>query len=195
MRRLERRKRFENPPDVTSPPASPVVMLRVGPQKRLFAAHEAILSTSPFFAAQIQSQNQAQAQVQKPTPTPSRTHTQTRTTRSRNKLIDLPDEQAEVLSCVLEFLYKGDYYPRLRHNTNKQTWELEDVDIETTGSDGELSGSAMATVYHHKAGCVILRDTAIYCAAQKYTLPTLQRLSLRKQGLHTNISVSTILSR
>jgi hypothetical protein len=32
------------------------------------------------------------------------------------------------------------------------------------------------------------------CAAQKYTLPTLARLSLRKQGLHTNISVSTILS-
>ncbi|KAJ6080328.1 hypothetical protein N7467_010081 [Penicillium canescens] len=187
MRHLERRKRFENPPDVRSPPTSPIVMLRVGPQKRLFAAHEAILSASPFFAAQVQSQVQTQ------TPTPSRTRTPP---RHPSKLIDLPDEQAEVLSCVLEFLYKGDYYPRLRHNATKRAWELEDVDTDTAGSDGdgELSQGAMATVYHHRAGCVILRDTAIYCAAQKYNLPVLQRLSLRKQGLHTNISCSTILA-
>ncbi|KAJ5758125.1 uncharacterized protein N7511_006819 [Penicillium nucicola] len=160
MRRLERKKRFENPSDVTSPPTSPIVMLRVGPQKRLFAAHEAILSISPFFAAQIQSQNhiQVQAQIQTPTPTPSRARTP-----PRNKLIDLPEEQAEVLSCILEFLYKGDYYPRLRHNANKQTWELEDADLNPSSSDGDgdLSAGAMATVYHHQAGCVILRDTAV----------------------------------
>jgi hypothetical protein len=146
-------------------------MLRVGPQKRLFAAHEAVLNASPFFAAQIQSQNEAQTQTRTPlqTPTPSRTPSRT---RHRNKLIDLPDEQAEVLSCVLEYLYKGDYYPRLRHNASKRTWELEDVDIDTGSSgdgngdgkgpgNGELSQGAMATVYHHQAGCVILRDTAV----------------------------------
>lgn len=32
------------------------------------------------------------------------------------------------------------------------------------------------------------------CAAQKYNLPTLQRLALRKQGLQTGIDCSTILS-
>lgn len=32
------------------------------------------------------------------------------------------------------------------------------------------------------------------CAAEKYNLPTLQRLALRKQGLHTGIQCSTILS-
>lgn len=32
------------------------------------------------------------------------------------------------------------------------------------------------------------------CAASKYNLPTLQRLALRKQGLHTGIQCSTILS-
>jgi hypothetical protein len=32
------------------------------------------------------------------------------------------------------------------------------------------------------------------CAAQKYNLPHLQRLALRKQGLHTGIQCSTILA-
>ncbi|CAG8892049.1 unnamed protein product [Penicillium nalgiovense] len=111
-----------------------------------------------------------------------------------SKRIDLPDEQAEVLSCVLEYLYKGDYYPRLRHNSRTQAWELEDADAGV-GADtsGEL-GQATATVFHHRARGVILRDTAIYCAAEKYNLPHLQRLALRKQGLHTGIQCSTILA-
>lgn len=32
------------------------------------------------------------------------------------------------------------------------------------------------------------------CAAEKYKLPRLQRLALRKQGLHTGIQCSTILA-
>lgn len=32
------------------------------------------------------------------------------------------------------------------------------------------------------------------CAAEKYNLPHLQRLALRKQGLHTGIQCSTILA-
>ena len=58
---------------------------------------------------------------------------------------------------MLEYLYKGDYYPRLRHNSRKQTWELEDAGTEV---GGELS-QATATVFHHRVGDVILRDTAI----------------------------------
>ncbi|OQE24347.1 hypothetical protein PENSTE_c007G03940 [Penicillium steckii] len=167
----ERRRRLDTPPDSTSPTkSSPLVMLRVGPEKRLFAAHEAILCASPYFADYCGPQSPS------PLPIPQFQHP--------GKRIELPDESPEILSCILEFLYKGDYYPRLRHNARRRTWELEDAREE---------GNPGTTVYHHRAG-LILRDTAIYCAAQKYNLPTLQRLALRKQGLQTGIDCSTILS-
>ncbi|KAJ5326570.1 uncharacterized protein N7506_009672 [Penicillium brevicompactum] len=134
-----------SPPDVTTPSTSPIVMLRVGPEKRLFAAHETILTTSSFFAAHCAAQ-QSSRRPRPPLQPPG-------------KRIDLPEEQAEVLSCVLEFLYKGDYYPRLRHNSRTQSWELEDAGVSGTGT-GELS-QATATVFHHQVGGVILRDTAI----------------------------------
>lgn len=118
-------------------------MLRVGPEQRLFAAHEAVLSASPFFADQCRSQS--------PSPS-SRAHHRIRHPATR---IELPEEQPEVLSCVLEFLYKGDYYPRLRHNVRRRTWELEDTELD---SEGQTTG---ATVFHHQAGCAILRDTAV----------------------------------
>ncbi|KAI2708335.1 hypothetical protein CBS147332_6396 [Penicillium roqueforti] len=182
-RRLEQRRRFDKPPDVTTPPTSPIVMLRVGPENRLFAAHEAILCASPFFATHCTAQ----------TPDPNAPRPRL-PLQPASKRIDLPDEQAEVFSCVLEYLYKGDYYPRLRHNSRTQTWELEDADAGVgAGASGEL-GQATATVFHHRAQGVILRDTAIYCAAEKYKLPRLQRLALRKQGLHTGIQCSTILA-
>jgi hypothetical protein len=79
----------------------------------------------------------------------------TNLTQHPGKHIELPEEQPEVLSCVLEYLYKGDYYPRLQRNSQRQTWELEDG---ATDSDGQSVG---ATVYHHVARAVILRDTAI----------------------------------
>ncbi|QQK39632.1 BTB/POZ-like [Penicillium digitatum] len=182
-RGVERRRRFDKPPDITTPPTSPIVLIRVGPEKRLFAAHEAILCASPFFAAhctaQTPSSNASRPELGQQPP---------------SKRIDLPEEQAEVLSCVLEYLYKGDYYPRLRHNSRTRTWELEDADAGVgAGASGEL-GQATATVFHHRAQGVILRDTAIYCAAETYNLPHLQRLALRKQGLHTGIQCSTILA-
>jgi hypothetical protein len=42
-------------------------------------------------------------------------------------------------------------------------------------------------------GADILRDTVIYCAADRYGLEELKRLALRKQGLQAGIDVSTIL--
>lgn len=118
-------------------------MLRVGPEKRLFAAHEAILTTSSFFAAHCAAQ-QSSRRPRPPLQPPG-------------KRLDLPDEQAEVFSCVLEYLYKGDYYPRLQQNSQTKTWELEDAGVPVAG---ELS-QATATVFHHQVGGVILRDTAI----------------------------------
>jgi len=92
-----------------SPPAgtltSPIVTFTVGKEGRLFAAHEDVLALSPFFTAAIRSQF----------------------LEAESKRIDLPDEEPEIFSCVLEYLYKGDYYPRLIPDKRKNSWELEDA--------------------------------------------------------------------
>jgi hypothetical protein len=74
---------------------------------------------------------------------------------SHSKRINLPDEQPEILSSVLEYLYKGDYYPRLLHNKRRDSWELEDDGMDIEGQSKE------ATLVHHLDGTVILKDTAI----------------------------------
>ena len=96
----------------------------------------------------------------------------------------------EIFSCVLEYLYKGDYYPRLLHNKRRNSWELEDAkDPHNLGG----RGSVESTIYHPGVGGDLLKDTAIYCAAEKYGLEELKRLALRKQGLQSGIQVEVIL--
>lgn len=152
---------------------SPIVTFTVGKEGRLFAAHEDVLAASPFFAAACRSQFRSEAQ---------------------SKRIDLPDEEPEIFSCVLEYLYKGDYYPRLVHSKRRNSWELEDAvnkspNPENTGG----RGSVEATTYISSVGEHLLKDTVIYCAAEKYGLEELKRLALRKQGLQSGIEVATIL--
>lgn len=91
-----------------------------------------------------------------------------------SKRISLPDEEPEIFSSVLEFLYKGDYYPRLVHNKRRNSWELEPTSTET---------QVESTVYHRVVDGDLLKDTVIYCAAEKYGLEELKKLALRKQGL------------
>lgn len=62
---------------------SPIVTFTVGKEGRLFAAHEDVLSLSPFFAAACRGQFLG----------------------AQSKRIDLPDEEPEIFSCVLEYLY------------------------------------------------------------------------------------------
>ncbi|KAL1989494.1 hypothetical protein VTN49DRAFT_6691 [Thermomyces lanuginosus] len=151
-----------------TPLTSPIVTMLVGHEQRLFAAHEDVLSRSPFFEAVLKGQF----------------------LEAGPKQVDLPDEEPEIISCVLEFLYKGDYYPRLVHNKRRASWELENAqDIHGTGG----RGSSEATIFHSRVGGIILRDTAVYCAAEKYGLEELKRLSLRKQGLQSGIPVDVIL--
>lgn len=92
------------------------------------------------------------------------------------KRICLPDEEPEVFSSVLEFLYKGDYFPRLVHSKRRDSWELE-----TAG--GEERGASESTIYLHGMDGHLLKDTVIYCAAERYGLSELKKLALRKQGL------------
>lgn len=157
---------------------SPIVTLTIGREGRLFAAHEDVLSQSPFFEAACKRES----------------------LDVMNKRISLPDEEPEIFSAVLEYLYKGDYYPRLVHNRHRNSWELEDrmrtpqkpsPNPDTGG--GHAGTASEAAVYLSSIGAEILRDTVIYCAADKYGLEELKRLALRKQGLQAGIDVGTIL--
>jgi len=49
-------------------------------------------------------------------------------------------------------------------------------------------------VYHSGAGQLLLKDTMVYCTAERYGLDELKRLALRKQGLQSGIQCSTILA-
>ncbi|KAF2165729.1 hypothetical protein M409DRAFT_67088 [Zasmidium cellare ATCC 36951] len=159
-----------------------IVTIAVGKDQRLFAAHEDVLARSPWFAEACRAQF-----FESP----------------GQRRISLPDDEPEVLSAVLEFLYKGDYYPRLLHDRKRNTWSLEDGQEPSTitsmsprmESDPKKLGglNEFASIYHHGVGDYILRDTAVYCTALKLQLPDLQRLALRKQGLQSGIDVATIL--
>ena len=93
----------------------------------------------------------------------------------------------EIFSSVLEYLYKGDYYPRLLHDKRRNSWQLEGT------QDINGRGTVESTVFHDGVGGVLLKDTAIYCTAEKFGLDELKRLALRKQGLQTGIQVDVIL--
>ena len=94
-----------------------------------------------------------------------------------------------MFSSVLEYLYKGDYYPRLLHNKRRNAWELEDL-RDTNGA----TGNTESTVYHQGASQLLLKDTLVYCTAERYGLEELKRLALRKQGLQSGIQCATILA-
>ncbi|KAK0892925.1 hypothetical protein LTR91_023903 [Friedmanniomyces endolithicus] len=154
----------------SSSPTSPnlnsaIVTICVGPAQRLFAAHEDVLSKAPYFAQACRAQF----------------------FETSGKRIDLPNGKPEVFSAVLEYLYKGDYVPKLIYDKKRASWLLDDAD--TAGSaQGE------STVYNNGIGGPVLKDTAIYCSAHHYALPDLQRLALKKQGLASGVQCSTILA-
>lgn len=159
-----------------APAPSPIVTLAFGREARLFAAHEDVLRQAPFFDAALRGA---------PSPDP------------RGTRVSLPDEEPEVFSAVLEYLYKGDYYPRLVRDSARDAWELEDASPYSPAP-----GRSPASVSSRPASDAtvrlstddeVLRDTAIYCAADRYGLEDLKLLALRKQGLQSGIDVATIL--
>jgi len=153
---------------------SPIVTLTVGKEGRIFAAHEEVLCQSPFFEQACRDQYR----------------------EAKSKRISLPDEEPEIFSAVLEYLYKGDYYPRLLHDKHRNSWELEDAVRSPDPSENKTPGGrgpVEATMYVSSVGQYLLRDSVVYCAADRYRLEELKRLSLRKQGLQSGIDVATIL--
>ncbi|KAF2645061.1 hypothetical protein P280DRAFT_487528 [Massarina eburnea CBS 473.64] len=150
---------------------SAIVTIVVGRDQRLFAAHEDVLSNSPYFAEILRGQF----------------------FESTSRRIDLQTEEPEIFSCILEYLYKGDYYPRLVHDKRRQTWMLEGAVQSPDLNKGARVAAVEPTLFHSGVNDIILRDTAVYCAADKYGLEELKKLSLRKQGLQSGIEVGTIL--
>lgn len=173
VEKLDVRKDSPMMEQATSPSlTSAIVTVVVGPDQRLFAAHEDVLSHAPFFAQALHGQF----------------------FESANRRIDLPTEEPEVFSCILEYLYKGDYYPRLVHDRRRQTWMLEGAMASPDpNKTGDRAAAVEPTFFHTGVGDVILRDTAVYCAADRYGLEELKKLSLRKQGLQSGIEVGVIL--
>ncbi|KOS23334.1 hypothetical protein ESCO_006676 [Escovopsis weberi] len=149
---------------MSNPESSAIVTLVVGQDQRLFAAHHHVLCRSPFFNTTLPS-----VYLEPPA-----------------ARISLPDEQPEILSSVLEYLYKGDYHPRLVHDQRRDAWELE------RGADDR--GAPESLVYHRGVDDHLLKDTVIYCAAERYSLDELKKLALSKQGLRSGIQCSTILA-
>ena len=144
---------------------SPIVTLVVGTEQRLFAAHEDVLCSSSFFTNALRSPY----------------------LDASTKRILLPEEEPEIFSSVLEFLYKGDYFPRLMHNKRRNSWELEPM-------ADEQPGGSESTVYHRGVDGDLLKDTVIYCAAERYGLGELKKLALRKQGLRKSHPLPSVFS-
>jgi len=157
---------------------SAIVTIEVGPEKRLFAAHENVLARSPILA------DACRAHFFEP---------------AGERRIELPEEEPVAFAAVLEFLYKAEYTPRLLKDVRRDTWYLEDDDLAypdaRTPTSASMKSPAVhsATIYHHGVGDYILRDTVVYCTALRLQLPELQRLALRKQGLICGMDCATIL--
>jgi len=151
---------------------SAIVTLVVGREQRLFAAHEDVLCRSPFFQQACREQF----------------------FEANAKRIYLTDEEPETFSCVLEYLYKGDYTPRLLQDKRGHAWYLESIgDPLSPQKNGGRGPGTASTMYHSGVGDYILRDTAVYCAGERFGLEELKRLALRKQGLQSGIQVNVIL--
>jgi hypothetical protein len=192
--RMQQQQQASRHSDKPTAAPSPIVTMTVGREGRLFAAHEDVLCQAPFFERILRG-NFFDAQ---------------------SKRISLPEEEPEVFSAVLEYLYKGDYYPRLLQSKHRGSWELEDslpmsrratphtspaMAHDSPNIGGGRAGpttpqtpsAVEATVFLSSVGQHLLRDTVIYCAADRYGLEELKRLALRKQGLQSGIDVGTIL--
>ncbi|KAH3911194.1 hypothetical protein HBH56_131600 [Parastagonospora nodorum] len=164
MERLAAQAQASSPQSNQTSPTlgSAIITIAVGREQRLFAAHEDVLSHSPFFSDFLRGQF----------------------FQSTNKRLDLPDEEPEVFSSILEYLYKGDYYPRMEYNKKRNSWALE---------DGGGSNGVSEAVINTAAGA-ILKDTIVYCQADRYGLEELKKLALKKQGLQSGVQCSTILT-
>ena len=123
--------------DHASSLTSAIITICVGREQRLFAAHEDVLCQSPYLHEACRAQFLMD---------------------STAKRIDLPADQPEVFSSVLEYLYKGDYTPRLAYDKKRGNYRLEEANV--SGVDPRTM--AEMTVNANGVEISILKDTVIY---------------------------------
>ncbi len=82
-------------------------------------------------------------------------------TKTCSATVLIPEDEPEIFSSVLEYLYKGDYYPRLELDKRRRTWQLESTDM------GTGAGTMENTVFINGLQVVVLKDTVIYVSFLK----------------------------
>ncbi|KAI4274109.1 MAG: hypothetical protein LQ337_004162 [Flavoplaca oasis] len=115
---------------------SPMIELLIGSGagQTLLMAHKALLTKSPFFVQKLES--------------------------SDTKRIELSDDDLDAMSCFLEYLYTGEYFPH----------KLPSGNLEVDPSQPKLDES----------GAQLLKHAKVYTLAEKLEMPALKSLSHSK---------------
>ncbi|KAL8927517.1 MAG: hypothetical protein Q9208_002322 [Pyrenodesmia sp. 3 TL-2023] len=126
---------------------SPMVELLIGSgeAQSLLTAHKALLSKSPFFAEKLAS--------------------------SGNARIELGDDDLDAVSCFLEYLYTGEYFPHKLGNGLEPDPSAPKVDDN---------------------GAQLLKHAKVYTLAEKLGMPALKSLSHSKIHLITSTALAEI---
>lgn len=121
---------------------SPVITLLVGPPEREtpITAHQMFLSRSPYFQNILST--------------------------SPTQTIQLPNEDLGAVGCLLQFLYTGEYFPRIIKNPNGE----EHLEKETSGSSNEID----------EDGNCLLKHAKVYTLAEKLGVSELKHLAHAK---------------
>lgn len=117
---------------------SPIVTLRVGPEGTEFRTYEDTLCQLPFFRAALQGQFR----------------------EASEKTISMPEDEPEVISALVEFMYVGRYTYTYHHSA---TGEANSTDRADSPTSDATEGSFHASVHAlaSKYDCQELADTAL----------------------------------
>lgn len=129
------------------------IIAGTSPNSRTFYAHEGILSKTQFFNRALNGKFQEA------------------TTRE----VELPEDDPEAFSSVLEFLYGEEYSPRL-------ITERSDKPGVRAGALS-ITGYFAVTEQPDQLCAAAMRHAKIYCLADKFGITDLQKLVLQKLRL------------
>ncbi|KAF3937714.1 hypothetical protein ABW19_dt0202500 [Dactylella cylindrospora] len=117
---------------------SAIVTLSVGESPgTTIAAHQSLLSRSPFFATHFSTSS---------TPT----------------IVSLPDENLDAVGCFIQYLYTGDYFPRIIKQKGEEV--LEKDPSQTDPDEGDH----------------LLKHARVYTLAEKFGMKELKTMAHKK---------------
>ncbi|KAL8823081.1 MAG: hypothetical protein Q9191_006193 [Dirinaria sp. TL-2023a] len=127
---------------------SQIYKIIVGPAEEVFTAHCDTLSRSKVLSAQCSGGFE----------------------EGHSKIISLKDSDPEIFASVLEYMYRGDYWPMKRSEFSGS--RSDDKDVRATQ---------------------MRREADIYCMADYYALPGLQELAVQKMQMLTPLPLGSFL--